>query len=370
MSSTSRRRERTITVETGELGPVRVRRISLGGMARIAERLRAEGVHDEAALGEALVAEVVVSSLDEEGGSETAPRAADPFDTARLALLSEDDRRSIAAAVLTLEGVKAAGEGVLEDPRRTLARRYSHVLDTQRHAPGDGAQRAAQPEDVAQEAAPAQTPPEVPQFALFEGLAPPLSPAAAGAGTGPGEGARATPAARAPGAWERERARLEADVADLEALLAQQAEQREALEAGAAAAVDRERGAIRSARRYRWLAAALLALLVVGVGAQFAWIGMLRRDAAQQRAQFDSELRTQRQALEQAQRAAAEASARVQQLEARRGAAPATAKSAGARSATANPTAGKAASASAARPPASTSKASASKSPAESKRKP
>jgi len=326
MSASSRRQERTIIVETGELGPVRVRRLSLGGMARIAERLRAEGMHDDAALGEALVAEVVVASLDQDDTGDA--RSPDPFDTARLALLSEDDRRSIAAAVLTLEGVKAAGDGVVEDPRTTLARRYSHVLDTKQSADlGDAALPAAHAmpgDDLAAGSAAggnAVEAPATPQFALFEGLIAPPGATAAASPAAASDAARAGPAtARSGAAWERERARLQADVADLEALLAQQAQQREALESSVATATGRERDALHWARRYRFAAGGLLAVLVVALGAQFAWIGMLRRDAAQEQARLTEALRAQRQELEQAQRAAAEAQARLQQLEARRSA--------------------------------------------------
>ena len=138
MTSSTPRPERTITVETQALGAVKVRRNSLGGMARIAERMRAEGSHDETALGEALVAEVVVAGLENEGDAER-EGGPDEAPDARLARLSDEDRRSIAAAVLTLEGVKGAGDGVFEDPRATLARRYSHVLETQRQREQAGA---------------------------------------------------------------------------------------------------------------------------------------------------------------------------------------------------------------------------------------
>ncbi len=337
MSGSTRRQERTITVETEALGVVRVRRVSLGGMARIAERMRAEGSHDETALGEALVAEVVVAGLEDRGaaltgegsaatgqGADGAASAADEDLGARLARLSDEDRRSIAAAVLTLEGVKGAGDGVLEDPRATLARRYSHVLETQRHH-GPSTQAAADP--GADPAGPVPTregeDPEVGQIALFQNLQPPRP--ATGATPPAGEPARATPSARPPPAWERERASLQADVADLEALLAQHAGQREALESSVAAAGEQVRAAQQVARRQRWLAAAALALVVVVSGAQFIWIGVLRRDVAEQRAQFEARLQTQQLALEEAQRAAAQASARAERLAATR--APAAARS-------------------------------------------
>lgn len=306
MSDSALTRERTITVETGGLGAVRVRRMSLGGIARIAERLRHEGVHDEAALGEALVCEVVIAGIgapgDEAGGAPA------PVDADRLALLSDEDRRSIAAAVLTLEGVKATGDDVREDPRTILARRFARVLDTRSAMPVDEADAAAAaPGAAAEPAASAQIP-------LFEGLLHPPDPATASAPPAPEAARQALPSR----AWERERARLEADVADLEALLAQQAEQREALEAREAAAGERARAAERGARRYRLLAGALLAVLVVVLGAQFAWIGMLRNDLAEQRAEFDERLRAQQQALEQARRTAAEATARADRLAAQR----------------------------------------------------
>jgi hypothetical protein len=324
MSASTRRQERTITVDTQALGAIRVRRISLGGMARIAERMRAEGSHDETALGEALVAEVVVAGLEGRGGAGTGEAADDASGAAgedlaaRLARLSDEDRRSIAAAVLTLEGVKGAGDGVFEDPRATLARRYSHVLETRRdhETPAQAAPDSGAGHGPA--AAPQGEDPGAGQIALFENLQPPRPPPA-------GEPARAAPSARAPQAWESERASLQAEVADLEALLARQAEQRDALEASVGAAGEQVRDAQRVARGQRWLAAAALALVVVVAGAQFIWIGVLRRDVAEQRAQFEARLQTQQQALEEAQRAAAQANARAERLAATR--TPASAKS-------------------------------------------
>ena len=321
MSGSTRRQERTITVETQALGVVRVRRISLGGMARIAERMRAEGHHDETALGEALVAEVVVAGLPDDAATGPAEDLG-----ARLGQLSDEDRRSIAAAVLTLEGVKGAGDGVLEDPRATLARRYSHVLETRRHddqlehvtGTGEDAHGVA--------ASPPDAVPGAAQIPLFAGLLPP-SPAPASAHA---DGEPARPASRAPASWERERATLQADIADLEALLSQQAQQREALEADVASADDKTLAAQRAARRHRWLAAAALALLVVVAGAQFAWIGMLRHDAAEQRTQFEAQLQLQQQALEQAQRDAVDANARAERLAARRAPTAQSARSGGA----------------------------------------
>lgn len=353
MSDSALTRERTITVETGGLGAVRVRRMSLGGIARIAQRLRDEGVHDDAALGEALVSEVVIAGIgspgDESGGAPA------PVDAARLALLSDEDRRSIAAAVLTLEGVKATGDDVREDPRTILARRFARVLDTRSAIPVDEADAAAA--TVGATAVPAASA----QFPLFEGLRPPPDAASASAPPAP-DAARQAPPSRA---WERERARLEADVADLEALLAQQAEQRETLEAREAAAGERAQAAERAARRYRLLAGGVLALLVVVLGAQFAWIGMLRNDLAEQRAEFDERLRAQQQALEQAKRTAAEATARADRLAAQRlvRPAPAPAPARPAAPSTRPPT-------SSARPSASPTQPPASKTPATPQRRP
>lgn len=347
MSGSALTRERTITVETGGLGAVRVRRLSLGGIARIAQRLREEGVHDEVALADALVCEVVIAGIGAAAGAADGEPGdvAAPVDAQRLALLSDEDRRSIAAAVLTLEGVKAAGEDVREDPRTILARRFARVLDMRGAAtPGDvdvdadahaGDARAAQPAGST-------------QLPLFEGLLSPPQPTAASPDP--------TRTAPPPRAWERERERLQADVADLEALLAQQAEQREALEAREAAAGERAQAAERAARRYRWLAGGTLAVLVVVLGAQFAWIGMLSNDLAEQRAQFDERLRAQQQALDQAKRAAAEATARADRLAAQRLARPAPA--------TARPQA------SSSRPPASPARRSASKTPVTPQRRP
>ena len=182
MSASTRRQERTITVDTQALGAIRVRRISLGGMARIAERMRAEGSHDETALGEALVAEVVVAGLEGRGGAGTGEAADDASGAAgedlaaRLARLSDEDRRSIAAAVLTLEGVKGAGDGVFEDPRATLARRYSHVLETRRdhETPAQAAPDSGAGHGPA--AAPQGEDPGAGQIALFENLQPPRPP--------------------------------------------------------------------------------------------------------------------------------------------------------------------------------------------------
>jgi hypothetical protein len=121
------RRERSIAVETEALGLLRVRRVSLGGIARTAERLRSAGTGDDHALVDALIAEVATSG-DGAGG----PRRRIAAD--QVAKLTDTDRRSIAAAVLTLEGVKAAGEGVVEDPLASLVLRYGPVVGVGEHA--------------------------------------------------------------------------------------------------------------------------------------------------------------------------------------------------------------------------------------------
>jgi len=133
------RRERAIAVETEGLGLVKVRRVSLGGIARCADRLREAGpvaVASDDALVDALIEEVLTV------GDGPRRRA----DTEQLGRLSDDDRRSIAAAVLTLEGVKAAGDGVLQDPLVSLVTRYGPVVGVGERARRVPASLALMPE--------------------------------------------------------------------------------------------------------------------------------------------------------------------------------------------------------------------------------
>jgi hypothetical protein len=309
MSDSTQRSDRTITVETAELGPVRVRRLSLGGMARIAERLRAEGNDNEIALGDALVAEVIVAGM--EGDPLPGDNEPDPFDTARLALLSEQDRRSIAAAVLTLEGVKAAGDDIVEDPRSVLARRYSHVLDLG----GRPDQATTARLLVADESLPAEPSASHPQIALFAGMIPPAPP--------PGQGGSAAdnpkPGSRGS-AWEREKNDLLADIADLQALVDIERERNDALEeqlAGQNARKSRRGMPALTAEwleRYRWPAVAVLAAIALAIIAQFIWIASLRSEMAEQRSAFETRAAQQQKALDEANRQASHANTRADQL--------------------------------------------------------
>jgi len=312
MSDSTQRSDRTITVETAELGPVRVRRLSLGGMARIAERLRAEGNDNEIALGDALVAEVIVAGM--EGDPLPGEHEPDPFDTARLALLSEQDRRSIAAAVLTLEGVKAAGDDVVEDPRSVLARRYSHVLDLGSR-PEHTATARLLVADERLPGAPAESAESHPQIALFEGMIPPAAtPAQTGGGTdNPKSSSRGN-------AWEKEKAELLADIADLQELVALERERNDDLQdqlAGQHAREPRSGLPALSAEwleRYRWPAVAVLSAIVLAVIAQFIWIASLRSEMAEQRIAFETRAAEQQKALDEANRQATQANARADQL--------------------------------------------------------
>jgi hypothetical protein len=357
MSEQPTRRERTITVETSELGPVRVRRLSLGGMARIAERLRAEGQHDEIALGDALVTEVLVAGM--EGDPVPGEQPPDAFDHARLALLSQEDRRSIAAAVLTLEGIKATGDGVLEDPRSVLARRYSHVLET-----GRAVDRESLPVDEAfADSQPAQPAAPSPQISLFNDILPP--PAASISAHQSPEAALLRPTSSAPqtareSSWKKERTRLLQEIADLQASLEQQstaaaddfqatqARDPSALDArssrratnpdlqGEAADTGRWTGrgngswtanltaqltetwfamqaSWRNANRAFVIAAASVLALLFGI--QFAWIASLYGDLSEQKSHFETRFEQQQQALDKAAQTAREADARARTLE-------------------------------------------------------
>ncbi|MEK9719825.1 MAG: hypothetical protein VW257_01975 [Quisquiliibacterium sp.] len=307
MSDSNPRPERTITVETAELGPVRVRRLSLGGMARIAERLRADGNDDEIALGDALVAEVIVAGMQNDPLPDD--QGPDPFDNARLALLSEQDRRSIAAAVLTLEGVKAAGDDIFEDPRSALARRYSHVLDLQSQSGQPATARLLMADDPVR----AEPPDRHPQIALFEGMAAPAAPPA-------GSTAETARAPSRASAWEKEKTALLADIADLQELVEIEREHNLDLQDQLAsqAAPPQGRGwqdwLFRWLPRRRWLAVAVPAVVVLVLVAQYLWIASLRGDIATLRSAFQARAAAHQQALEQAQQLAAQANARADML--------------------------------------------------------
>ena len=118
----NRRGARPLTVQTEGLGPVRVRRITLGGVAASADRLRSLPDPDGAALVDALIAQATT-------------REGAPLDSHALDGLSEQDRRAIATAMLTLEGIKAGGEESPEDPRAMLARRYHEIVGTSPSVP-------------------------------------------------------------------------------------------------------------------------------------------------------------------------------------------------------------------------------------------
>lgn len=123
-AAVARRAPRSLGVSTQGAGEVRVRRVTLGGIARAAERLRAAGEPGPDALVDALIAEALAPSAASGAGGAAARR----LDPATLARLSDEDKRAIAVAMLTLEGVKADGADVHQDPRAALAQRYGPIV--------------------------------------------------------------------------------------------------------------------------------------------------------------------------------------------------------------------------------------------------
>ncbi|MCL4746921.1 MAG: hypothetical protein KJZ83_16125 [Burkholderiaceae bacterium] len=278
--------ERTISVETS-LGTLVVRRVSLGALARIARRLNATGSRDEAALLDALVREVVGERRRIEGETH---QPSQTLPAGRFASLVDEDRRSIAAAVLTLEGIKAAGEGLVDDPRDLLVRRYAPMLDTDAPVfPAPIASGEAHPGGVA----PTGDGTVAAQFVLFD--APPATPMRRRADDGEARsGARVETAARA------QRTRLEDTVQRQGALIERQAMEREAAHAEVTRLASRIVDARGETRLYRRLAtaAAITGLIVALVLAGF--VLSLRRDLAAQREAYELRLAEQQHALERA----------------------------------------------------------------------
>jgi hypothetical protein len=307
------RRERSITVETEALGLLRVRRVSLGGIARTAERLRSAGTGDDHALVDALIAEVAAAG-DGAGG----PRRRIAAD--QVAKLTDTDRRSIAAAVLTLEGVKAAGEGVVEDPLASLVLRYGPVVGVGEHArrprpvldepaadphateaappperPGSGDDQAELPDEAAPLEAGAHGPEHElpgehhaavaiqgsePQIPLFDpGQVPPGV-------------AHRLPEREAPSAAEA-RASRAAERARIEELIDAQhrtvlgvADEQHALAAEVAALAQRAERAEADARRNRWLAIGAVAAAAVLSAGQALWFSSARTTLADEQQQL------------------------------------------------------------------------------------
>ncbi len=278
--------ERTISVETSQ-GTLVVRRVSLGALARIAQRLTTTGSRDEPALLDALVREVVGERRRVEGESHQ-PTLTLPAE--RFASLGDEDRRSIAAAVLTLEGVKAAGEGLVDDPRDLLVRRYGAMLDTDALAftvavPGSDPHPGG---DTAPESAATLS-----QLVLFD--MPPTVPKRRRAEDADAEsGAHAETAARA------QRTRLEDTVQRQGALIERQAMERESAHAEVTLLASRLGDARDETRLYRRFAtaAAIGGLIVAVILAGF--VVSARRDLGAQRDAYESRLAEQQRALDRA----------------------------------------------------------------------
>lgn len=295
-------RQRAIAVETEGLGLVKVRRVSLGGFARCADRLRAEGRSDDDALVDALIDEVVTMGGDAAGESP---------DPERLGQLTDTDRRSIAAAVLTLEGVKAAGEGVLQDPLVSLAERYGPMVGLGDHA-------RALPSALQESDDPAGTPdpgfslpgeaasaalagaPE-PQIPLFDRTVLPPTPEH----RLPEDAAPAAPTRAARAAAEQSKTRFQQLLdAQNQALLELEGEHR-ALVAEAAALSDRADRAERAARRHRWVTGAAVAAALLIVIAQAVSGIRAERRLEEAIGQLESKLQRQGEALGELRAAAA-----------------------------------------------------------------
>lgn len=281
--------ERTISVETSQ-GTLIVRRVSLGALARIAHRMSAAPVRDESVLLDALVREVVGERRKIEGElhEPTHTLTAD-----RFAQLNDDDRRSIAAAVLTLEGIKAAGEGLVEDARDVLVQRYAPMLDTDPLALATlgglvpGAADVASAGDVARAGG---------QLALFN-LPPPAALRRRADDPQP-EGVRAESAART--AARAQRTRLEDTVQRQGALIERQAMEREAAHAELTQLAIRVDDARTETRMYRKLAIAAASIGLVVALALGGYAISLRRDAAAQRDAYEARIAEQQRALERA----------------------------------------------------------------------
>lgn len=281
--------DRTISVETSQ-GTLIVRRVSLGALARIAHRMSATMARDETVLLDALVREVAGERRKVQGQSH---EPAHTLTADRFAQLNDDDRRSIAAAVLTLEGIKAAGEGLVEDARDVLVKRYAPMLDTDPLALATlgglvpGAADVASAGDVARAGG---------QLALFN-LPPPPSMRRRADDPQP-EGARAESAART--AARLQRTRLEDTVQRQGALIERQAMEREAAHAELTQLAIRVDAARTEARMYRKLAIGAAGIGLAVAVALGGYAISLRRDAAAQREAYEARIAEQQSALDRA----------------------------------------------------------------------
>jgi len=298
------RRERSITVETEGLGQLKVRRVSLGGIARCADRLRAGASTDDDALLDALITEV--AGLGGESGTGWRRR----LGAEQIGRLTDTDRRSIAAAVLTLEGVKAAGEGVVRDPLASLADRYGPMVGL-----GERARRPAAPIELdptppaAEEASGPQVPAghlheqggdaagtagAEPQIPLFD----PAQVPPANAHRLPEHDAVAAPGTRAArAAAEKARAHIEHELDAQQHALLGVADDHRALAAEVAALAARAERAETAARRNRWMAVGAVAVAAVLAIAQTIAGANLRRDLHAQQQQLQEQLRQQGEVL-------------------------------------------------------------------------
>ena len=121
-------------------------------------------------------------------------------------------------------------------------------------------------------------------------------------------------------AWEKEKAELLADIADLQALIDLERERNDDLQNQLAGQHARppSRGlpalSAEWLERYRWPAVAMLAAIVLAIIAQFVWIASLRSEMAEQRIAFETRAAEQQKALDEANRQAVQANARADQL--------------------------------------------------------
>lgn len=301
------RRERSITVETEALGLVKVRRVSLGGIARCADRLRADRSTDDDALVDALIGEVATIGT---GAGGRRP------DAAQIGRLSDSDRSSIAAAVLTLEGVKAAGEGVLQNPLTSLVQRYGPVvgLRDRRRPPAslilaDAAPNAAQVAEYSlpghAESVAIAAEPE-PQIPLFDGAQ--LPPAPHHRLPDHDAGAPA-PARAARVAAERSLAHFQELLDAQQHRLLEVADEHRALTAEVAALAARAERAETRARRSRWAAAAVLGIALLLTLAQAMLVSRSEQRLAAEQQRLRTQVLQQGEALKELRNAAPRAAA-------------------------------------------------------------
>lgn len=302
------RRERSITVETEALGLVKVRRVSLGGIARCADRLRADRSTDDDALVDALIVEV--ATIGTGAGAGRRP------DAAQIGRLSDSDRSSIAAAVLTLEGVKAAGEGVLQNPLTSLVQRYGPVvgLRDRRRPPtslilADAVPNATPAAEYSlpghAESVAIAAEPE-PQIPLFDGAQLPPAPHHRLPDQDAGD---AAPTRAARVAAERSLAHFQELLDAQQHRLLEVADEHRALTAEVAALAARAERAEVRARRSRWVAAAVLGVALVLTLAQAILVARTERRLAAEQQQLRTQVLQQGEALKELRNAAPRAAA-------------------------------------------------------------